>query len=147
MLSIGFTGTRHGMTEAQFYALEVELNIVIDIGKPWLARHGMCIGADDEFHEIVRPVPNGTIHGHPSDVLLLTARIVDCDVVHAPKRPLVRNGDIVTPSALMFAAPYEAIEQQRGGTWATIRMARRAGKPLAIVLPSGEVLKERWPEW
>lgn len=30
------------------------------------------------------------------------------------------------------------------GTWATIRMARKAGKPLAIVLPSGAVVKERW---
>lgn len=144
MLTIGFTGSRHGMTSAQWHALRAELDLAIIVGEPWIARHGMCIGADDEFHEIVRPMPNGTIHGHPSDVVLLTARIVDCDVVHPPKRPLVRNADIVDASTIMFATPYEATEQQRGGTWATIRMARRAGKPLAIVLPSGEVVKERW---
>lgn len=144
MLSIGFTGTRHGMTAGQWQALVIELDHAIDIDVPWIARHGMCRGSDVEFHRIVRPLPNGEIHGHPCHIAPMRALIDDCDVVHAPKRPLVRNGDIVTPSTLMFATPAEATEQQRGGTWATIRMARRAGKPLAIVLPSGEVVKERW---
>lgn len=144
MLSIGFTGTRHGMTSAQWHALRSELDLAIVVGEPWIARHGMCVGSDEQFHRIVRLMPNGEIHGHPCDIVSMRGMILDCDVVHPPKRPLVRNVDIVEPSTMMFATPYEDAEQLRGGTWSTICKARKAGKPLAIVLPSGEVVKERW---
>lgn len=144
MIVIGFTGTRWGMTPAQRAALALEVDRALDLDAPWLARHGMCVGSDEEFHNIVRPLPNGVIHGHPSNLSGMTARITDCDVLHEPKRPLARNVHIVAASTVMLAAPAEMTEQLRGGTWATIRMARRARKPLAIVWPDGSVTRERW---
>ncbi len=56
-----------------------------------------------------------------------------------------RNADIVRESNIMIAAPFEETEQERGGTWRTIGMARKAKKPLAIVWRDGRVEKERWP--
>jgi hypothetical protein len=143
-MSIGFTGTRHGMTEVQRGEVMFLTAMFAGIAKRFTrARHGMCIGADEEFHRIARSC-GYAIDGHPCNISRLRA---DChvDTLHPSKSPLVRNADIVDASTVMIAAPYEATEQQRGGTWTTIRMARKAGRPLAIVLPSGEVVKERWP--
>jgi hypothetical protein len=45
---------------------------------------------------------------------------------------------------VVIACPFERTEQQRSGTWATVRMARKAGKPLVIVYPQGDERRERW---
>ena len=46
----------------------------------------------------------------------------------------------------MIAAPADMAGQPHGGTWQTVRSARRASKPLAICYPDGSVAKERWSE-
>jgi hypothetical protein len=43
----------------------------------------------------------------------------------------------------MLAAPYVPTEQTHGGTWRTIGLARKAKKPLVIVLPDGSIREER----
>jgi len=55
------------------------------------------------------------------------------------KRPLERNSDIVADSDLLLATPRFYEEELRSGTWATVRRARKANKPLIIVWPNGKV--------
>ena len=142
MKHIGFTGTRHGMTREQALAVVIVAASYVKQGERWTAHHGDCIGADEGFHDLAHNV-GATIVGHPSTHNLRAYR--EFDVEHDRKAPMVRNADIVRESDVMIACPYEATEQPRGGTWATIRMARMARKPLAIVLPDGTVQRERWP--
>ena len=61
-----------------------------------------------------------------------------CDLVEPGEPFLTRNHNIVLFSDVMLATPKQVEEQRRGsGTWATIRYARQAEKPLAIVWPDG----------
>jgi hypothetical protein len=149
MTHIGFTGTRYGMSEAQQAAVLALLVHEIEVANLSISvvtlHHGCCEGADKQFHAIGKQ--QGTrIVGHPmiGTQWQATHLYVECDELRTPKQPLVRNGDIVEESRrAMIAAPFEDVAQDRGGTWATIRMARKAKRPLAIVWRSGEV--ERWP--
>lgn len=62
-------------------------------------------------------------------------------MVHAPRPYLVRNQHVVDASDVVIACPrrVEWWLVPRSGTAATIRMAERAGRPVAIVLPTGAV--------
>jgi predicted Rossmann fold nucleotide-binding protein DprA/Smf involved in DNA uptake len=64
------------------------------------------------------------------------------DRIYVPRPYLVRNRDIVDVCNLLLATPGGTVEQLRSGTWATIRYARRIGRPVWIVFPNGEVRKE-----
>lgn len=147
MLSIGFTGTRHGMNILQIAAVTDIVRDASDWHDHIDAHHGDCRGADAGFHAIVQVLrghASWSIIVHPATRSEYRAFCQGGNILK-PKPFMARNQDIVDTSTVMIAAPAEATEQQRGGTWATIRMARKAGKPLAIVLPSGEVVKDRWP--
>jgi hypothetical protein len=107
--------------------------------------HGDCVGADVEAHKIaLTRAHRVTVHPPIDDSN--RARLTSGTHWRVPKPYLVRNADIVSESDVMIACPFEADEQPRGGTWATIRMTRKAGKPLALVLPDGTVSYERWPK-
>lgn len=144
-IRIGFTGTRHGMTDLQQHALRALFQL--EVGSyPVVVHHGMCVGADAQFHQICREYSptRVRIEGHPGlpDDLLSD---VMCDFVHEPKGHMQRNRKIVSIADIMFGAPFEAEMQERGGTWATIRMAgvkRRAGRlqSLWVIGPDGAVL-------
>lgn len=141
---IGFTGTRHGMTNEQRRHVDMLIAEVIggDVHLRVVANHGDCVGADAKFHELARRYGCKVV-GHPSTHSLRAY----CQFDHEYERrsPMVRNANIVSDSDVMIATPQEAQEQVRGGTWGTIRIARRAKKPLAIVYPDGTVERERWP--
>ena len=145
MTAIGFTGTRHGMTRVQLRAVE---QLVADLTRgepPCWAHHGDCVGADAEFHGVVAAIDGARIVVHPGPAYDI-ARQAGC-AGHERREPLPhmrRNANIVRESTVMIAAPYQETERRSGGTWATIRMARMAGKPLAIVYPSGVVATEWW---
>ncbi len=47
---------------------------------------------------------------------------------------LDRNRDIVAAVSILIAAPETDIEEQRSGTWATVRYARKKGIPVVIVI-------------
>ena len=55
-----------------------------------------------------------------------------------------RNKNIVIAATVMIAAPFELTQQEHGGTWRTIDMARKAKRPLAIISRDGAMAKERW---
>ena len=144
MKRIGFTGTRHGMTDAQRQVVFALVRDMTPASEDWdQAHHGDCTGADADFHHIASSLGMYLVGHLPVD----DTHRARCafDETRSPTTHMARNRAIVAESDVMIACPYEATEQPRGGTWATIRMARKAGKPLAIVLPDGTVQRERWP--
>lgn len=146
-LSIGFTGTRKGMTDQQKQSFRELLKELARDDFRFEFHHGCCLGADAKATDIAdRMYYSSTIIAHPSDLKGMTSELaLNWSQVHHPaKPPLDRNKDIVNASDMMIACPENAEEQLRSGTWATVRYCRKVGKPLAIVLPGGEVVKERW---
>lgn len=128
---VGFTGTRKGMSEAQKQAFTNAMRTLA----PSHFRHGACVGADREAHDIVRalfPASICRITAHPSTMTGMTDDfcIRDADEVMQAKLPLERNRDIVSAAEYMIAAPESDAEVLRSGTWATIRATRLEKKPL-----------------
>ncbi len=138
MTALGFTGTRYGMTEDQRLAVRrlVALHLTTS------AHHGDCIGADAQFHALCRELPTSFVVVHPPLNEQYRAFCAG-DEHRAPLPYMRRNARIVAESDVMIAAPFEAEEQERGGTWRTVGLARKAGRPLFIVWPSGAVVEER----
>lgn len=140
-MKVGFTGTRDGMTAAQKRTV---LNMLEEM-KPDEAHQGCCVGADEDFAMLIAWCGDDCrTEGHPSTLTGMTSRraVGLCDVVHPALPPLDRNHNIVDATELLIAAPKEEKEQQRSGTWATVRYARKKGKPVRVVLPDGEILTE-----
>lgn len=133
-MNVGFTGTQEGMTLEQ--KLRVHKFLVLNwntVDVPW-GLHGDCIGADHDFHRLVRKY-GGSIWLHPP--LNLNKRaFCDYDRMEDLDEYLVRNHAIVNHSDYMLATPKEPKEVLRSGTWATIRYARKI-RPLTIIAPDG----------
>lgn len=143
-LSIGFTGTRHGMTSGQWHAVR-DLVFELSAGHVFTSHHGDCVGADEQFNEICGSFcARALVTVHPGPVGDLSAGCVGVER-RAPAAHMRRNRNIVNEATVVIAAPLEMTRRERGGTWATIGMARKAGKPLAIAWPDGSLTKERWP--
>jgi hypothetical protein len=134
-MRVGFTGTREGMTIAQWEHFEylVTMRHVTE----W--HDGDCLGADTQAHATIRRIawPPIEMHGHPCNIFKWRAHN-EYDVLHPVAPPLSRNRHIVGASDLMFATPKEYAEVFRGsGTWATIRYAKSREVPLTIIFPDG----------
>jgi predicted Rossmann fold nucleotide-binding protein DprA/Smf involved in DNA uptake len=128
-LRIGFTGTRQGMTERQKIGLR-------DLLAPYagaILHHGDAIGADAEAHDIAIELGCAIVI-HPPAVETQRAFNTAAEV-RAAKPYLVRNKDIVRETALLIAAPAEATEQLRSGTWSTVRYAKRLGRQVCLLTP------------
>ena len=137
---IGFTGTREGLTEPQISRLRL---LLVQL-RPIKFLHGGAIGADSEAHRQAQ----GTMR-------LKDIEIYPCSkersrhwlwlyrgesiTIHQIQPPLIRNHIIVDRSNQMLACPAEYEEQPRGGTWSTIRYARKQHKPLTIIYPDGSI--------
>lgn len=142
--SIGFTGTRLGMTFAQKRALIATLR-----GIEFSETHsGDCLGADQEFvgqclAALQKPYYT---YGHPPRYRKYRA-FCEYDYSYICKDYLERNRDIVNLSHLLIACPKEK-ENQRvlGGTWYTVRYARSKNLPLIIILPEGETIFENFTQ-
>jgi hypothetical protein len=131
MTPIGFTGTRLGMTGRQQTTVS---ELLRDLNGT-AAHHGDCVGADADFHRLARAT-GAWIVGHPPTDPRLRA-FCDFDEERPPLPYLVRNEAIVTETDLLIAAPATATEEQTGGTWHTVRCARRVGRRVVIVWPNG----------
>lgn len=126
------------MTEHQAMALEC----VLPVKRMRLFLHGCCVGADAEAAAYVASsAPQVGIIGYPSDIPAMTDAdaLRLCHMTQPPKNPLARNRDIVAACGVLFACPAEMSEQNRGGTWFTVRTARAAGVPVVLVFPDGRV--------
>lgn len=139
-MKLGFTGTQHGMTSQQkdtamLYAMSCQ---------PKEAHMGDCVGADKEFHDIIHDI-NKKFPAHKCATIghipIYDTKRAFClyDVVKEPKPYLERNHEIVNSCDILIAAPKESYEQQRSGTWATVRYAKKKNKPVVIVYPNGDM--------
>lgn len=123
MLSIGFTGTRHGMTPAQWHAVR---RLVEDwsSGSAFDAHHGDCIGADAEFHAICETFcGHALVAVHPGPVNDRARQAGCVGVYRLPnKTHMARNAAIITASSAIIARRLRlpsngAAERGRRSAW------------------------------
>ncbi len=143
-MHVGITGTRHGMTADQRLVINDRLaNIVTsNHGNAVFFHHGCCQGADTEAAEIALRLGYRVIE-HPGPAADSWRVDGKCHDRRPHKTHFARNRDIVNESQIMLATPAEEQEQDRGGTWYTIRYARKVGVPLVIVYPGGTIESTR----
>ena len=144
-MRISFTGTRRGMTPHQEHQLRAWLEehsptrrANTTSSKIIAAAHGMCGGADEEFHLLVRKICGGLVYvvGFPSTASTRSSVELDVDYLAKARAPLERNPDIVNVGKdLLIAAPATMGEVLRSGTWATVRYARKVGVPVLVMWP------------
>jgi hypothetical protein len=102
------------------------------------AHHGDCIGADADFHEIVKETTAWTV-GHLPDKNGKRA-FCDFDETTVPMPYLDRNRSIVAEADYLIATPSNYLELKQGsGTWATWRYATKAGVPRVMIFPDGSL--------
>lgn len=134
---LGFTGTRHGMTERQRFAVAEFLYEQ----RPTETHSGDCKGADSEFLDsallCAGNFPPRT-HGHPCDIEKWRA-FRKYDVLHPVKPPAERNYDIVSACDELLAAPRTMKREPHSGTWQTIDIAVAAKKNLTKIWPDGTI--------
>lgn len=131
---LGFTGTRHGMTEKQ----KIELAKILRDGVTEL-HHGMCKGADEECHNLARAIGGIWIVGHPPKNTYLMADL-DIDEMRGPQEYLARDENIVEETDELVAAPHGMQEMIRSGTWTTVRYAQQHDKWATIIFPDGSIV-------
>lgn len=137
---IGFTGTSTGATGAQLRRLRAVFQSCPCASE---FHHGDCVGADAQADAVAREVGLAVVIHPPSDDKARAFCAQSGDVVHAPPAAfpgyMERNQDIVDECTVLVVLPQTAHEVQRSGTWSTVRKARRAGKPVMIITPAGEL--------
>jgi hypothetical protein len=140
-VSLGFTGTRQGLTQPQANCLRKALDHYAQFYE--IMHNGDCIGADEYAGNYWSHLGK-KLWLHPPTVASSRANL-SAAVIAQPKPYLRRNMEIVMSADIILACPQEEAEVLRSGTWATIRYAIEAGKPLFIIHPSGSV-KEHKPQ-
>ena len=143
MSAVGFTGTRAGLTAKQRVGLSVVLEHLRTSHSAF--HHGDCIGADAEAAVIAQRL-GYRIHVHPAEVAKGKRAFTPAVQYYPILLPLQRNRNIVDACDVLVACPRFTHEEQRSGTWATIRYARKAGKHVLAVWPDGELEQERAKE-
>lgn len=143
---VGYTGPRSGLTPPQRLALGEVLATLSGT-----MHNGAALGADRAAAELWgrgpwhREIEFFPCHAEQQRWAVLFARSHARVTVHPIRPPLVRNREnLVDPCDLLVATP-AGPETPRGGTWSTIRYARRpeVGKPVVLVWPDGRVEWER----
>ena len=122
-MKIGFTGTRAGMSPAQ----RAQLRRVLC----WLRASETGVFPSGEFH-------HGAALGAATEASLTAKQDGWWHVVPHPAdrdehNELARNREIVGIVDILIAAPQHDAEERRSGTWATVRYARKAGKPVGFL--------------
>jgi len=137
-MNIGFTGTQQGMTKEQKNSFYYAINFKNNISDGSEFHHGDCIGADEQAVDIVMNL-EFTIVCHPP-IKTVKRAFTPSDYQRPPKDYLVRNHDIVDETDILIATPKEETgEELRSGTWATVRYARKKGRKILIIRPSGKI--------
>jgi len=133
---IGITGTRWKLQDAQAKVLGGALIGFREGGVEWQL-NGDCVGADDHAGKIWKAI-GGKIQLHPPTNRSKRA-FLKAEIIRTAKPYLDRNKDIVDECDVLVGLPQEEFEQQRSGTWSTIRYARKLGKQVMIIWPSGKM--------
>lgn len=136
---IAVTGTRKGMSDEQFAAVEALLS---EYPPGTELHHGCCVGADADFHRIARTLGFYLV-GHPGKPLGHTLRApMRCDEIRDVMPPLERNSVMIAETHILLATPLQIEEQKDGGTWRTLNEARELGGAWRLILRDGQVQTE-----
>jgi hypothetical protein len=148
-MKLGFTGSREGMTGAQ--KEWVRKFVAENTNSIDEVHHGDCVGADDEFDDIVREFAMAycKVISHPSNVDTSRA-YVDWKpsvnnkprlrtVVSEVRPPILRDCDIVESVDVVIATPKTRERQKHSGTWFTYGYAKQKGKTAYLIYPDGSV--------
>ncbi|NTU84764.1 MAG: hypothetical protein HGA45_36270, partial [Chloroflexales bacterium] len=132
-MKLGFTATQLGLSEAQRGVVPL---LLVSL-RPDEFHHGDCVRGDEAGHALAREYTQAWIVAHPGDIATKRAHC-QADEMRPVAPTLERNRAIVDEVDLLLACP-AGPEYQRSGTWATVRYARKQGKPIIIVYPDGEI--------
>jgi predicted Rossmann fold nucleotide-binding protein DprA/Smf involved in DNA uptake len=136
-ITIGFSGTQHGMSPDQRETVRNLLSTYYLMGGTKFV-HGNCIGADEEAAEMAMEMGYYVFAHIAATGNKQSERNTFHDCSEVPLPPLTRNRLIVNESTRMIIAPYRDTEHIRSGTWATYRYAHKQNRPIAIVRRDGE---------
>ena len=136
---VGFTGTgRAPLPPKQKETLDRVLRALREWWGANTLHHGDCVHADQEAATVAARLGYWVIGHVPEETK--HRGFFHSDEDREPKPYLTRNQDIVNECDILVATPKEEKEVLRSGTWSTIRMARRAGRPYIIIWPNGTAL-------
>jgi hypothetical protein len=143
VLSIGFTGTRTGITAMQRERLMGWLSEHAVPRLPDVQGHyGDCIEADYEFFLLCKALGIYLICHPPLDRRFRAFTHADADEIRPMKGYLERDWDIAVESNLLIATPKEMGEPEShigSGTWTTVGYARKLHRPIVKIFPDGRV--------
>ena len=138
-VSLGFSGTRLGMTQEQ----KIAFGRLVRRFQPSEFHHGCCDGSDEEAHKIVRQARGSTadtycieIIGHPPTNNTYRSWVA-CDQMRDPKPYLRRNLDIVRSCGVLIATPKRGTRS--GGTWYTIHKGQLMDRWVLVIEPDGRI--------
>lgn len=142
-MNLGFTGTREPLANAQLLSLGEWLKRQTDITQ---FLHGACVGADATATLLVKGHFGRLVeaHAYPGHIPSMTSEpaMSVSAIRHPPAHTLSRNRAIVEACDLLLACP-KGPEEPRSGTWATVRYARKLGRPIVVIWPDGRVYDSR----
>lgn len=133
-MRIGFTGTQNGMTDQQRRVVALKLSLVDGQSE---FHHGCCVGADEQASWLAVAFNFVIVEHPPINKTKISTNLPEPDKKVGDKDYLDRNHDIVDMTERLIATPKGFHEEQRSGTWATIRYAQRNHKPVTIIWPDG----------
>lgn len=138
--TIGFTGTRNGLTPRQAFEVAFILNLYSKDYDTFT--HGDCIGSDIESESIAISI-GYKIKIRPCTIRSMRAFSKNGIMVAEPEQPLDRNKKIVDDSSIIIACPKEQSEILRSGTWSTIRYVKKnllsRNIIMYIIFPDGSI--------
>src|SRR5262245_59641213 len=111
---------------------------ILTVLQPQIIMNGCCEGADRDIWEICR---NWTIEfefhpSNPEQMAWARAHAHKYEAINTIRLPLSRNRVMVRKGVRgLIATPSQNMEILRSGTWATIREARKIGRPIWIITP------------
>lgn len=137
-LVVGFTGSRDGFTDQQV----AEFHRLLDQTSIAAFHHGSCVGCDADAHNLLAARMgadwvNQHVHVHPGHLRHLTAMVVG-GTRYPWRRTLARNEDIVQACDVLWAFP----RAQSRGTWHTVQLAAKYGKPAIVVDEDGRISEQ-----
>lgn len=137
--STGFVGPYTGLTGRQVQSLTT----LLVVSPPDRVHHGDAIGGDAHFHGLVRELlPDCKLVLHPAERGAYRA------FCKAPEHHYYTTRwrccfSVVRASSFLIVCTSPRKEDPRSGTWATVRYARKLGKPVAIIQPDGTIVPGR----
>lgn len=143
-MRVGFTGSRHRITPAQVGAVASRLRMLRDVYGADEFHHGDCVEADAAAAAVARELGLRVV-AHPPTNPRFRAWFPS-DEERAPLPYLDRDRAIVEAVAVLIACPRTWVEEQRSGTWFTVRRARRRRIGRMVIGPDGALVEAYKPE-